>query len=46
MEAGVLPTGNCGQQGLYAQESHGAVLGINGLFYAIHVFLFVFAPRS
>ena len=46
MEAGVLPTRNGGQQGLYAQESHEAVLCINGLFYAIRVFLFVFTPQS
>ena len=44
MEAGVLPTWNGGQQGLRAQESQEAMLGISGLFYAIHVFLLVFAP--
>ena len=46
MEAAVLPTRNGGQQGLCAQESHIAVLGINGLFYTIHVFLFMFASQS
>ena len=29
MEAGVLPTRNGGQKGLFAQEPHRALLGIN-----------------